>query len=69
MIIKCPNCNGALTYDVQSKKMVCEMCCTVFEPSRFTTQYDTDNHLPEQDISSEENFFLFFDFCYGKEVK
>lgn len=37
MIVKCPNCNGALNYDVVTDKMVCSHCMSSFFVGEFST--------------------------------
>lgn len=41
MIIKCTNCDGALIYDVHSKKMKCKYCNSLFEISK---EYNAENN-------------------------
>ncbi|MDO5154628.1 MAG: hypothetical protein Q4D51_01560 [Eubacteriales bacterium] len=42
MIIKCPNCDGALEYDVHSKQMLCKFCYSYFDENQFGTQPEED---------------------------
>lgn len=50
MIVKCPNCNGALEYDVITDKMVCVHCRSSFFVGEFQTseQKKEANVMPKQ---------------------
>lgn len=50
MIVRCPNCNGALEYDVITDKMVCVHCRSSFYVGQFQTseQKKEVNVMPQQ---------------------
>lgn len=45
MIIRCPNCGAALTYDSVVGQMSCEHCCSFFDLKQF--------HVSERDVLDE----------------
>ncbi|MDE6434327.1 MAG: TFIIB-type zinc ribbon-containing protein [Lachnospiraceae bacterium] len=47
MIIKCPNCNGAITYDPALADLMCQFCGSIFLTKDFT--------VPEEAAAKEES--------------
>lgn len=54
MIYKCPNCGGALKYDVNIQKMKCEYCISYFEPEQMTIQMENSSGVREEMVAAEE---------------
>lgn len=64
MIYKCLNCGGALTYDMNTKKMYCEFCCSYFptelvapqeeEEKKKIEQLEWDNFYEDQTVEEED---------------
>lgn len=54
MIYKCPNCGGALKYDANTSKMMCEYCISYFEPEEMTMQTQESRATKEEIAATNE---------------
>lgn len=54
MIYKCPNCGGALKFDPNSKKMICEYCISYFEPEEVSGKTENSKDVQEEMTAASE---------------
>lgn len=50
MIIKCPNCGAALSFDEHSQKVVCEYCDASFDISELEIPKEETTHLSAEEV-------------------
>ncbi len=52
MIYKCPGCGGALRFDPQANKMICDYCGAIYEASEITGNASQMNAVDNQNINT-----------------
>ena len=79
-MIQCPNCGGALKFDIASQQMKCDSCSSIFDPNAFqsgngaeeSTEYDvTVFRCPQcggEIASTDETAAAFCSYCGSSNV-
>ena len=75
-MLKCPNCNGSLIFDVKSQELLCEHCGSNFDPTTYAddnaADYDavvyTCRNCGARLITANESVTAFCSYCGGENI-